>query len=177
MIILLLLLAMSGCASGDSDHAGRIQALEQRIVELEQYAAELERTAAADKEMHQAYPAISHLALDFVRGRTGGDIGLLKSVVSEDIVITEEDRALYGAYSYADQRVRYPLFTEERQSLFQDMLIYGFGYDESSQVYVLHIQEFYIEPSGEPASPPVIMHLYFKMTEDGYRITQFEFDA
>lgn len=175
-ILILLVIALSGCTNNNNNF-DQMDAMKKKIEELEQNNAALERTILMDKELHRVFPILSNLALDFVRGRTQGNLELLESVVSDDIIITEEEGSLFGEYMFSEDLIQYPLFIQERQSLYQDMVIQGVGYDERNEVYMLHIREFYNEASGEPGSPPVFLNLYFKATDEGFRITQFEFDA
>lgn len=154
-----------------------INDLEEKISTLTSELDEANNTILKHKKMNDVYAILSNMSLEFVRGKTKGDLEKINSLISDDIILSAENNKIYGQHEAYGEQIKYLLFDKDGKREYQDMVIQGFGYSENNNTYVIHIREFYNDELGMPESPPTFLNLYFREIDDKWKIVEFSFDV
>lgn len=184
ILIILLIFLLNSCTVKENNEEVELLRYKNTIDELNLKIKELESNLKQADELIKHYemkedifPYISNLGLQFVRAHTQGNLEEMKSLLSDDVRLVKKKEGIYGIYQYEEHEIEYCLYSSDKDNMFIDMVIQGYGYVEEKDVFVLHIREFYENSDGELLSPPTFLNLYFKQTEKGWKINSFEFDV
>ena len=184
ILIVLSIFLLSSCTVKKNNEEAEILRYKNTIEELNLEIKELESNLKQAEELNKHYamkadifPHISNLGLQFVRAHTQGDFEKMKSLLSDDVKLVKKKDGIYGIYQYYGNEIEYCLYNFDKDIVFIDMVIQGFGYIEEKEVFILHIREFYENLDGTPLTPPTFLNLYFKQTEKGWKINYFDFDV
>lgn len=169
---------ISGCSiNTDSNYNNQISELEERNRILEVELEEKNNYIRRMEEKEDLFHIFAYLSIDFVRGQTQGDARKLREVVADNVLIVEDNEQIYGIFENNGSEVEFMLYNGNRESIYKDMIIQGYGYYEESEEYTIHIREFFELENGEPVIPPTFLNLHFKNFEGNWKITSFYFDV
>lgn len=176
--ILICIFFISGCAiNTGAKNNNQINELKERNRILEADLEEKNNYIRSMEAKEDLFPIFANLSIEFVRGQTQGDIQKLREVVADDVLIVEDNNQIYGIFENNGTEVEFMLYNSDRESIYKDMIIQGYGYYEESGEYSIHIREFFELENGEPVTPPTFLNLYFKNFEGNWKITSFYFDV
>lgn len=184
ILIVLSIFLLSSCTVKKNNEEAEMLKYQNTVEELKLEIKALESNLEQAEELNKHYamkedlfPHISNLGLQFVRAHTQGDLEKMKSLLSDDVKLVKKNKGIYGIYQYDGNETEICLTNFDKDKIFIDMVLQGFGYNEEKDVFSLHIREFYENLDGEPLTPPTFLNLYFKETEKGWKISYFEFDV
>jgi hypothetical protein len=160
-----------------ADQNQKITELEQKISALEQEKRELQLTINRFEQEKQWFPTIGNLALQFVHAHIAGDAETLREMLGPDMALEERNGALYVTYSHEEQKVEWPVYSEDADRVYQDMLIQGFEYMPQDQTYRVHIREFFADRQQEIISPPTFLNLTFRQIDGEWKVVEISFDV
>jgi len=176
--ILICIFLISGCAiNTGAKNNNQINELEERSRILEAELEEKNNYIRRIEEKEELFNVFANISLEFVRGQTQGDVQKLREVVADNVLIKEDNDNIYGVFKNNGTEIEYMLHYGNRVSIYKDMIIQGYGYDEEREEYIIHIREFFEFENGESVTPPTFLDLHFKSFEGNWKITGFHFDV
>jgi len=178
LLVLICIFFISGCSTNtNSDYDNQINELEERNRILEAELEEKNNYIRRMETKEDLFPIFANLSIEFVRGQTQGDVQKLRQVVADNVLIIEDNDNIYGVFKNNGAEIEYMIYYGNRVSIYKDMIIQGYGYDEEREEYTIHIREFFEFENGESVTPPTFLDLHFKSFEGNWKITGFHFDV
>jgi len=176
--ILVCIFFISGCAiNTGAKNNNQINKLEERNRILKAELEEKNNYIRWIEEKEDLFNVFANMSIKFVRGQTQGDVQKLREVVADNVLIIEDNGNIYGAFENNGTEIEYMLHYGNRESIYKDMVIQGYGYLEEREEYIIHIREFFEHENGEPVTPPTFLDIHFKNFEGNWKITGFHFDV
>jgi len=202
ILITILVILLSGCTNVDNEvQSSEIDNLQTRIEELESTISEKDlkikkieqdnlkyveenkeikgKLASANNDIDKRsfedenYRNISYLTLEFARARTSGDIEKLKSLVSRNVRIYEENNEIWS--EFVNTKYCNLLHFPRREKYYHDMHIIYFEYDKENETFKVHTEEYFVNDDGEISGIAFVYMTYIK-EDNEWKIDDFDFD-
>lgn len=91
--------------------------------------------------------------------------------------MVQKDNKIFAIYKYNGERIEILLHDKNFQHQYKGMNISNCSFDITNDSIGTYIRIFYIDRKGEIVSPPTFLNLFFKKTNNDWKVISLEFQV